>query len=326
MQSHSHPINDETPFSTPLPSTSTDSVDMDPLIAQTAKGIADIVNNVKRELDRRNGIWATANGTLELSLKTDQSQTYELAVVHDGDGHEYAVTIRLRHKKGNDAANLHRPSTTPLIKAASASHPTRPDSDAELEKDVVPRKKRKLDDGVDTSSKWPRMDDVDDHIMPLITKDDLEELLFKIREDTHQDTSECIHHLQKLLRRFDEERHQKSKWDDKRASPRHTRGQFRQGSVSGATPSGTFPSPDVDRFDRDASLPDLVRKETKVLSSQIQWVEECRRVAAETHDKREENWRTSSAGSTTELDWIERIFRTVCSRIPIIKAEFCMIF
>jgi hypothetical protein len=43
-------------------------------------------------------------------------------------------------------------------------------------------------------------------------------------------------------------------------------------------------------------VPDLIRSEAKLLSHQIKWVEDCRKVGAELHDKREETWRTSSAG------------------------------
>ncbi|KAF1988389.1 hypothetical protein K402DRAFT_34463 [Aulographum hederae CBS 113979] len=39
----------------------------------------------------------------------------------------------------------------------------------------------------------------------------------------------------------------------------------------------------------------ITNPDVKNLSAQIRWVEQCRRIAAEDHDKREEKWRTTSA-------------------------------
>lgn len=171
----------------------------------------------------------------------------------------------------------------------------RRDSDSELEMDIISRKKRKLDEGDDTSRKKLRTEEDDEDIMPLISKDDLEDLLSRLREDIQEDTSECVNHVQKLLRRFKEEWHQKAKHDEQ-LTARPTRGPLRDSVVGIEATPGAFPSPVLDKEDQNAPLAYVVRKEAKLLSSQVRWVEECRRVAAEIHDKREDNWRTSSAG------------------------------
>ncbi|KAF2470287.1 uncharacterized protein BDR25DRAFT_226160 [Lindgomyces ingoldianus] len=276
--------------------------DIDPLVIKTAKKLADVINDLKRELDGRDGTCADVRGTFKLSLDSDFSHTYELSIAQDEDGVEYPITIHAKHQKVKTGASgqvgVHRNFITPLIAAASSSSgyvPARRVSDAELEKDIVSRRKRKLDEDEDTSRKRPRTGDEED-VMPLITKDDLEDILSRLRDDIQEDTSECVNHVQKLLRRFKEEWHEKSKWDYEQVSMRQTRSLFRDSIANGATPSGAFPSPSIDKDDSNTSLLDMVRQETRLLSSQIRWVEECRRVAAEVYDKREETWRTTSAG------------------------------
>jgi hypothetical protein len=277
-----------------MPPTDSASRDIDPLVAQTTKKLAHIINDFKREQDRRNGVWATINGTIELSLQRDGSQTYTLSIQPDEDGDEYPVTITAVQKRARGVVNNHHVPVTPLITAATSSgvyKPTRRASDAELEKELVSRKKRQLDgDDDDSSHKRLRVED-DEDIMPLITKEDLQMLLVQLREDVQEDTSECVNHVQKLLRRFKEEWHEKTKWDDEQLVTQ-TRAPLRD-SVAATT---AFPSPGHDRSDdQNMTLPDIIRKESRLLSSQVLWVEECRRVAADIHDKREETWRTSSA-------------------------------
>lgn len=283
---------------------------VDPLVARAAQRIATVINDFKTELDRRDTVWGTANGTFELALNTDGSQVYELTIVHDEDGEEYPVTVRAQLKKEKEekeAPNGHpelNASLAPLITSTPAPAPaherTRRDSDDILEKDIVSRKKRKADGGDDqdddaTSRKRIRTDDaMDQDMMPMVSQGNLEDLLTKFRDDIQDDTAECVNHVQKLLRRFKEEWHERTKWEDEQASTRKAREPFRD-SIGGAN-SVAFPSPGVGRDDQNASTADVVRRESKLLSSQIRWVEECRRVAASIHDKREENWRTTSAG------------------------------
>lgn len=306
MQSPPDPLNDETPYSTPLPSTcdqpisptaTTVAGEIDPLVAQIAKKLADVINDFKRELDKRDSLWATATGAFELALKTDQSHTYRLSIVQDEDGDAYPVTIHTMRKK-NEATNEHGEPIVPLTSATSSAtyRSARRDSDSELEKDIISRKKRKLDEGENLSRKKLRTDKEEEHIMSLVSKGDLDDLFAKLREDIQDDTSECVNHVQRLLRRFKEEWHEKTKWEDEQLTARHTRSPFRDSVVGVGTTPGTFPSPSVDKDDQSPSLPDVIRSEARLLSSQIRWVEECRRVASEIHDKREENWRTSSAG------------------------------
>lgn len=122
MQAPPVPLN-ETPFSAPLPSdyeqsvsptTSSDAIEIDPLVLQTAKKLADVINDFKRELDKRDSIWATTTGVFELGLETDQSQTYRLSIVQDADGNAYSVTVQATCKK-NDAMNKHSEPMTPSL-------------------------------------------------------------------------------------------------------------------------------------------------------------------------------------------------------------------
>lgn len=305
MQSLQDTAADSTPYSTadeqeqsPMANNSTS--DIDPLIARMAKKLAVVINDFKRELDQRDGMWVDTRGAFEISIKSETTQNYELVIVPDEDGDEYPISVQARLKKGKSAVNGDSNAITST--STTAYTPVKRASDIELEKDLVSRKKRKLDedDGQDGSRKRPRAEeDEDDDIMPLISKDDLEELLGKLRDDIQEDTSECVNHVQRLLRRFKEEWHEKSKWEYEKLSaiqsaPGHPQMPVR-GSVERNAMPEAFPSPALDRDDHTASVQDFIRRENKLLSSQIRWVEECRRVASVEHDKREETWRTSSA-------------------------------
>ncbi|KAF2272417.1 uncharacterized protein EI97DRAFT_445749 [Westerdykella ornata] len=282
------------------PSSQTNSPTIDPLVSRVAERIAAAINDFKRELDQRDSAWGTAKGSLELSLKTDDSRTYELTIVQDEDGAEYPITVRPSLKDVKSSANGGRDSTARPAAAAgsTAQKRTRRDSDGELEKDFVSRKKRKLEEeGMDASGKRAHTDEVDEDedIMPLISKEDLEHLLSKLRDEIQDDTAECVNHVQRLLRRFKDEWHERITWEDEHGGPASRQGPMSaRGSVGGAG-GAPFPSPIAERDDQNTSTNDLIRQEVKLLSSQIKWVEECRRVADSLHDKREENWRTSSA-------------------------------
>ncbi|KAJ4384669.1 hypothetical protein N0V86_000270 [Didymella sp. IMI 355093] len=308
MQTSAPDCEEITPFTTPDASmdeqqpvspASPDSAEassgrIDPLAAKAAKRIADVINDFKRELDQRDGTWAHVQGSLELALKFgDSSKTFKLTIIPDEDGDEYPVSVNAVVKKPevitvND-------DTTPV--AQPIFKPTRRASDIELEKDIVSRKKRKLDKGDDETNKRRRTgsEEGDEDIMSLITKEDLDDLLVKLREDIQEDTTETVNHVQRLLRRFKDEWHEQSKRDLERSQTLQPGRAFRN-SISAAGGGALFPSSDVDRDDTNASLPEVIRREAGLLSRQIKWVEDCRRVANDVHLKREDTWRTSSAG------------------------------
>ncbi|KAF2008219.1 hypothetical protein P154DRAFT_404468, partial [Amniculicola lignicola CBS 123094] len=264
----------------------------DPLVVRAATRWTHVINDFQRELNERDGNWADTKGSFELSLATDGSKTYILEVVHGQDGEEYPVTVSARLKQDQQVPSRggHQKALAPLITTASSStyKTTRRDSDSDLEKPIVSRK-RKQEEGGDESDKRQRTD-MDD---ALVTKEDFNELLQIFREDVQHDTAETVNHVQKLLRRFKEEWHVHT---DRLAVPA-PRGPFRDSVIAnGVTPGAAFPSPSVDKDDTNASVTDVICRESKLLSNQIRWVEECRRVATDIHDKREENWRTSAAG------------------------------
>lgn len=190
-----------TPLESPTmsPASPSSGAAPDPLVAQAARKIADVINDFKRELDKRDGTWANVHGQIELALEW---QTYALTIVPDDDGAEYPISVAAKLKSDDDTnGDLPLPSANQV----AAYRSTRRSLDAELERDLVSRKKRKFEEGGDASNKRPRTDDDDEDITPLITKEDLDDLLSKLREDIQDDTSECVNHVQRLLRRFKEE-------------------------------------------------------------------------------------------------------------------------
>jgi hypothetical protein len=264
---------------------------LDPLVAQTADRIAHAINDLKRELDQRDGTWVHAHGEFELALA---AQTFVLSLVPDDHGKEYPITVQAKLKTCTAA---HGHAHVPFASHISMHRPTRRASDAELVRDSVPPKKRNVDEHGDTASKRQRTEDGDDRdLTPLITQDDLDDLLSTLREDVQEGTSECVNHVQRLLRRVREEWREKSRSDDDQLQASHARRPFQTSVPSNAIPGASFPSPGVDRDDPNTSVQDVIRQEAKLVSTQIKWVEDCRRVAADIHDKREDTWRTSSAG------------------------------
>lgn len=184
---------------------------IDPLVAKATKSIADAINDFKRELHHRDGVWAHAQGCLELALNAGQpSVTFKLTIVPNERGDECPVTVQATSRKpgvvtsDNDTA----PTARPLLKPMH--------SESALERDLVPHKKRRLVHGDAVTNKRSRTSETEEEDkFPLITKNDVDNLLTKLREDIQDDTTETVNHVQRLLRRFKEGLHDKTKWDSK---------------------------------------------------------------------------------------------------------------
>lgn len=270
---------------------------IDPLVANAAKKIAVVINDFKRELDQRDGTWVHAQGSVELALKANQAKAFELIITSDEHGHEYPVTVHATIKKP-EVITIDDGTSTPAAAARPTFKPIRRASGVELGTDIVSRKKHKHNDADDQSNKRPRTNgDEDNDIISLITKEDLDDLLVKLRDDTQDGISGSINHVQRLLRRFKEEEHDKSKCNFEQPQIQQSGAPFRNSlTAARAGPGASFPSPDVDCDDVNASVSDLVRREAGLISRQVKWVEDCRRLANEVHVKREDTWRTTSAG------------------------------
>ncbi|KAF9731317.1 hypothetical protein PMIN04_007565 [Paraphaeosphaeria minitans] len=283
-------------------------------ISLAAEKIADLLHHLKRELATLDATAAVeTRGSLQVVLKTygdninmvkydDVMHTKRPSVcmgplfATDGDeppvngvGTDFSDAITIDDDgtvTATGAATVTGATTAPLSKR------TRRASDAELEKDLVSRKRQRLDRGKSDANDPTD----DDDIMPLITKEHLQNIVANLRDDIQEDTSESVNHVQRLLRRFKEEWHEKSTWDFAQAAKnQNARPSRRSIDGNGTTPAAAFPSPGANQDDDDITVPDLIRQESKLISSQIKWVEDCRRLAADAHGKREENWRTSSA-------------------------------
>lgn len=256
---------------------------IDPLDTITAQRIADVLKDFKREVHKHDGAWTAVQGAVEFPL---HSQIFALIIVPDQVD---SITVQATLKP-HDATNVVTNPPLPRTAFSATSKPMRCISDNDFEKDLVSQKTRKLDEHDDTMNKRTCPAD-NEHIMMLITKEDLDDLLVKLREDIQEDTAECVNHVQRLLRRAKEEWRQQSKWD--RRQRRMPSLNLRVGT--GATLGVSFPSLRTKSDEQVTSISDIIQRETKLLSTQIKWAEDCRRVAADIHDTREEIWRTSSA-------------------------------
>ncbi|OCK86149.1 hypothetical protein K432DRAFT_399595 [Lepidopterella palustris CBS 459.81] len=311
-----------TPFSTPLPSTDEQLLsplanitpsEIDPLITQAAERLAAAINDFKRALDTRDSSSASVKGSIDIFINTENPQTYTLSLVHDLEGEEHPISVRITNKEHSTTNGQSRAGPNATAKAHAAVRPYKParrESDAGLEQDIIPRRKRKIDgDGGDnldddtSGRKRVRMgDDVSEDIMQLISKGDLEELLAKQRDDIQEDTTDCVNHVQKLLRRWKEQWDEKNDWECDQfshlASQQGIATRINAVDLSQSMPTSAadvFATPENDEATGPVNLPDLIRKESRQISKQIRWVEECRRIAADSHDQREETWRGSSA-------------------------------
>jgi hypothetical protein len=248
----------------------------DPLVVEMAQSIADVINDFKRKLDTRDGDWANVHGQIELALEW---QNYILSVQPDELGDEYPIKITAKIKADTDEPPSH--------------HSSRHESDTNLESNLALRKKRRSDGDGDASKKRQRTAGEDQATVPVITKEDLNELLFELRDETQDDISKCVNHVQRLLQRFNQESHTVIVLDDDDEQPQA------RPPVYGSMPNGSIPVPSPTET-RDSTaitfLAGVVRSEAKLLSSQIKWVEDCRRLASDSQIQREETWRTSSAG------------------------------
>ena len=331
MQSSHNPTTDlshTAPFSTPLPSTdenlpfslaSVVPAELDALVTQTAKKLSEVINDFKRQLDERDGYSANVQGSIEMVINSTTPQTYTLSLVHDLEGEEHPISVNIAQKKGNLPTNGHLRAGHDRASADSGAlpsyKPTARESDSVLEQDIVSRRKRKIstdnddqDESVSLARKRIRISEGgNENIMSPITKHELEELFAKQREDIHEDTTECVNHVQRLLRRWREQ------WRERNGCELGKLGQLatQQGGAASKIPyteasssrlqetpasvAGIFATSEHDGYVGLTNLSETIRKEAKQLSNQVRWVEECRRIASDAHDEREETWRTSSA-------------------------------
>jgi hypothetical protein len=113
--------------------------DIDPLVSQTAKRTAHVMNDFKRELDKRDGTWVRAHGEFELALETE---TVVLTLVPDQAGEGCPVTVQARLKVP-EPTNDSVPS--PSTNGNASYQSTHRESEAQLQPGLHSRKKRKFD-------------------------------------------------------------------------------------------------------------------------------------------------------------------------------------
>ncbi|KAF2263552.1 hypothetical protein CC78DRAFT_603785 [Lojkania enalia] len=241
MDSPLDPAREETPYSSPFASSDrrlasplsiVPDPSIDPVVALTARRLADVINGFKRNIDRGDGGWTHAERILEPSLKVDHSQTYELLIVPDADGAEYPVTMQARVKKtmvaASGPAKMNGSNT-----AASASS----NCGSRLYAEERTRNRVHADDKIGNAASS-------------LTKADLDELFLKLRDDVQEDTSECVNHVHRPLRRFKQEWYDKNARDDKQTAIRHLGGAFRDSIFNnGLAPPGISLSPGIDKGD-----------------------------------------------------------------------------
>lgn len=137
---------------------------------------------------------------MELALK---SQTFVLTIVSNKNGEKHPIKVQTKFKR-------HDADHSNVTSHAFACTPTRCESDVDLERYQVSQEIGEFDVDGDEHRKLQCTDNDDKDIIPKIIKDDLDDLLINLRENLQEDTSDCINHVQHLMRPFGEG------WQEKR--------------------------------------------------------------------------------------------------------------
>lgn len=223
---------------------------------------------------------------MELSL---QSQTFELTLTPNDDGEDCRIIVQAT-LKSHHATNGN--ASSPSSDADSTNQPVQRKADALPNSELVTRKRRTPnEDGDDEAGNDARKRlciDREEDMTPQINQQHVEDLLASLRADVRNNTSESVNHVQNLLQQLRKDSPSEQS-DNPAGEPIR---ESNERSIAPVTPGA---SSIADQDDSKSSIPEIVQRQTKLLSSQIKWVEECRRVAADIHDKREDTWRTTSA-------------------------------
>lgn len=214
-----------------------------------------------------------------------------IAPDQDRAGHSVHVQTRLTSSRDtNSPVSLSSVGRSPEVLTTIQQS----QSNTQVAQDVISPTKRRFEGSPDNSNKRPR---TDNDVTSLISQEDLDDLLSSLRDDIQSNTSNSINHVQSLLRRFKQERRTDSYCNDRHLHTTRTPAPVHDSSApNGMTSDASFPAASVNLDARITTITNVVRQEAKLVSKQIRWVDDCRRVTADIHDEREEMWRTSSAG------------------------------
>ncbi|EON65180.1 hypothetical protein W97_04417 [Coniosporium apollinis CBS 100218] len=297
-------------------------------IAVTAENLKDALADLKRQCEALEGSSSKVyiSGSITVEVRTPVSQSHQISVVDDleADPPSLGVVVKQLDKAGAVNGNTKVPSDAPSA-PSPYSHPffapastNLIDLDRALESDLIPRRKRKRDDGEEEESNMNGQgsarkrlrEDLDDEPMEADEKDlmdmsskEFQTLLSELRDDVQEDTTAGLNHLQRLLRRWREQWREKNGWlfdyfklqhEEERRKKQWFEAKFK--ALEDAL--GTGDTPIEDELAEGGEVADKAHKimaQFRNLSNQIRWVEDCRRIADEAHDIKEDNWRITSA-------------------------------
>ncbi|KAJ9647300.1 hypothetical protein H2199_002287 [Coniosporium tulheliwenetii] len=280
-------------------------------IAVTAENLKDTLADLKRQCETLEGSSSKVyiSGSITVEVRTPVSQSHQISVVDDleADPPSLGVVVKQLASTTNGNGHARAPSHAPGAPSPYSLPFFAPtstnilDLDRTLESDLVPRKKRKRDDddddddggdtnGLGSAPKRLREDSGGDEAMEADEKDlmdmsskEFQALLSELRDDVQEDTTAGLNHLQRLLRRWREQWREKNGWlfdyfklqhEEERRKKQWFEAKFKA---------------------LEDALAHKVMAQFRNLSNQIRWVEDCRRIADEAHDIKEDNWRVTSA-------------------------------
>ncbi|CAI6339059.1 unnamed protein product [Periconia digitata] len=250
---------------------------LDPLVAHAAARIAYALN----DLHRVGAAQVTARGSFQLVAG---SQHYEVLVTtSDDDADESPMAVHIRPRP-----------TTPSLLDGHAAHGHSP-------------RKRRCHSPSEENEEHQDEPGQDATPTPLVSDQELLALLSTMRQST---TPQCLDHLRSLIDRLQTTWQSRSNpaWDPSSLSsaaaavnhPRTTTSPLQEPANNPfTTTTTTITTPSPDPLDPDSpqttATADAVKQQRELLSKQIQWVEECRRVSSHLTDQRTDTWRTTSA-------------------------------
>ncbi|PVH96787.1 hypothetical protein DM02DRAFT_631675 [Periconia macrospinosa] len=277
--------------------------DLDPLVAHAAARIAYALNDLKRGLDERDGdspASANLKGAFQL---LSGSQHFDITIATSDEREDAPVTVdaRLRRRDVSKTRTAAQDRTTAHTSSSTSSSAIEGDHDGA-------RKRKRLDHDTDPSQPDRNVNSTqNNHVaLPIVPDEELLALITKLRNSTNPESIEGLRSLiHGLHKTWQAEQRSNPQFNPSSLSSAAARVQQQQDPQPSTTTSFPRPSADVPTNTSTPSnpaspsspetVPELLKQQRELLSKQIQWVEECRRVASSLSDQRTETWRTTSA-------------------------------
>ncbi|KAF2838533.1 hypothetical protein M501DRAFT_992507 [Patellaria atrata CBS 101060] len=280
-------------------------------LKDVGRQLKDILEGLKKQLESPAGSYVDISCNFTVDIRGPCPESYKIVLVHDLDATPSGLDVRVENSPRDSVITLPtpisagHPAPTPV-----ARFPNKMDLDMMLERDLMSRRKLQQqeeenankqggDDGSNTSLKRKR--DEEETPAPSRSRLELQKMLENNRDDIQDDTVESVNHLQRLMRRWREQWRDKNAWmfdffkqmhEEERSKKAWLEERF---AALHREIGADLAQPVIEENGSESGSKARLFMELKNLSNQVKWVEDCRRIADASHDKKEDTWRSTSA-------------------------------